>query len=281
MIVNQQKVIQREVAQDSAGQTNSVGAFGDIGASFNKTPSTTSDPTLNRLIQAGFDGLFGEDIPGLTPGQNDAANNPSAVVGFANQDKDWRVRISIAPSATLLYRSTNPGILRILQRTDGVIFPYTPQITINHSANYSQQNITHANYKQYFYESSAVDSIQLTGEFTAQTTDDAEYLLAAIQFFRSATKMFYGDSGKYQGSPPPIVYLNGYGKQYLPNVPCVITLFSQQLPNDVDYINANNTRVPTHSSLFLQLQPVYSRTRQKEFNFDKFASGQLLNKGFL
>jgi len=63
----------------------------------------------------------------------------------------------------------------------------------------------------------------------------------ALYFFRAATKMFYGNSGTYQGAPPPIVYLDGYGAHYLPHVPCLLTQFSHTMPNDVDYIETKVT----------------------------------------
>ena len=47
--------------------------------------------------------------------------------------------------------------------------------------------------------------------------------------------MFFGQGAK-AGNPPPIVYLDGYGSHYFPHVPCVITNFTHNLPNDVDYI---------------------------------------------
>ena len=305
MIVNQQKVTKPNRPTDRNNQTGTSNPIPGIQAQASLTSTglekdvttTTSsiNPSQARRDQAGFNGSLGADIP-------DATEPPPSgpTVGFAGQEKDWRVRLSVSPESEVLYRNPgDAGILNILRRTDGVIFPYVPQITINHNANYSQQNLTHANYRQYFYESSSVDNIQINGDFTAQTSDDARYLLAAIHFFRSATKMFYGDSGQYQGSPPPILYLDGYGKHYLPHVPCVVTYFSQMLPNDVDYINAevfaqdpteeeffngggsDKTRVPTACTLMIQLQPVYSRIRQKEFSFDKFAAGALINKGFI
>ena len=305
MIVNQQKITKPNRPTDRNNQTGISNPIPGIQAQASQTPTgafvtgnekdvttTTSsvDPSQARKEQAGFNGVLGADIPDATEPQ------PSGpTVGFAGQEKDWRVRLSVSPESEVLYRTPgNAGILNILRRTDGVIFPYIPQITINHNANYSQQNLTHANYRQYFYESSSVDNIQINGDFTAQTSDDARYLLAAVHFFRSATKMFYGDSGQYQGSPPPILYLDGYGKHYLPHVPCVVTYFSQMLPNDVDYINADvfdldpteeeffdgggssKTRVPTACTLMIQLQPVYSRIRQKEFSFDKFAAGAFI-----
>ena len=49
--------------------------------------------------------------------------------------------------------------------------------------------------------------------------------------------MFFGTGDKV-GNPPPIVFLNGYGTHYFPNVPCLVTQFSHTLPADVDYIDS-------------------------------------------
>jgi hypothetical protein len=59
--------------------------------------------------------------------------------------------------------------------------------------------------------------------------------MAAIYFFRAATKMFFG-TGANVGNPPPIVFLDGYGSHYFPHVPCVITSFQHTMPAEVDYI---------------------------------------------
>lgn len=163
---------------------------------------------------------------------------------------DWRVKISINPNSKILYwdpaaTGSSPGLLAPLKHTDGFIFPYVPQVSVTHSANYSSVPLTHSNYAQYFYESSSVAAITISGDFTVQNIDEAKYFLAGIYFFRACTKMFYGLSGDYQGSPPPIVYLDGYGQHYLPHVPCVVTGFSHTMPNDVDYLEVNTPQSVT------------------------------------
>ena len=194
---------------------------------------------------------------------------------------DWRVRISVSPNANILYRAGGDIMLPLLN-TDGVIFPYVPTLQIQQSAKYNSTDLTHSNYTNYFYQSSQVQAIQIAGEFSAQTSSEADYVLATIHFFRSATKMFFGNSGEFQGSPPPIVYLDGYGKHYLPHVPCLVTNFTHAMPPEVDYIAASNgQRIPTLSTINVSLQPVYSRKRQLEFNFEQFAAGQQLDKGFI
>ena len=133
------------------------------------------------------------------------------------------------------------GILAPLAETDGVIFPYTPQISVVYTANYEPTSITHSNYKIAQYQSSSVDSIQINCDFTAQDTKEASYLLAVIHFFRSVTKMFYGqDENPKPGTPPPLCYLVGMGSFQFDMHPLVITSFQYNLPDDVDYIRSTS-----------------------------------------
>ena len=157
------------------------------------------------------------------------------------QVKDWRVRLRLSPGADYLYKApeSQQGILKYLNETDGVVFPYTPNITVSYSANYDQINPTHSNYKVLQYTNSSVDSVSISCDFTAQDTREANYLLAVIHFFRSVTKMFYGqDQNPKPGTPPPLVYLFGLGEFQFNAHPLVVTNFNYALPSDVDYIRA-------------------------------------------
>lgn len=251
------------------------------------------DPGQARLALSGLlkGGARNKSINGLTPD-----------VRFSAESSDWRVKISLADSANYFYKDPNPGILAPLKGTGGVIYPYTPQISVTHNAKYGSQNLTHSNYTNYFYEGSEVQAINVTGEFSIQTLEDGRYVLACIQFFRAATKMFFGsgaamDKGGHVGAPPPMVFLNGYGTYYFPNVPCVITSFQHTMSQEVDYINIpiggttlvddqtgkkdtvsdKYVRLPTLSTLAVTLQPIYSRRSLSDnFSLDKFARGDLI-----
>lgn len=166
------------------------------------------------------------------------------VVNFQAK-QDWRVRLSLSPGATYLYKANPPGILAPLQATDGVIFPYTPAISVQYNANYDPTELTHSNYKFFSYRGSAVDSVTIGCDFTAQDTFEAQYVLAVIHFFRSMTKMFYGlDQNPTNGTPPPLCYLSGLGAFQFDAHPLVITAFTYTLPTDVDYILAGSTSTP-------------------------------------
>ena len=155
-------------------------------------------------------------------------------------DGDWRVRLRLAPNANYLYKTpgiNTAGILEPLRSTDGVIFPYTPRIDTQYNADYTPADLVHANYRSYFYKGSRVGDIIVNADFTAQDTKEADYLLAVIHFFKSCTKMFYGQDAE-RGSPPPLVYLSGLGQYQFNEHPCVIGQFNYNLPADVDYIRA-------------------------------------------
>lgn len=217
--------------------------------------------------------------------------------GIAPED-DWRIRISLQPSlAKYFYYNQDNILLSPLRSTNGVIFPYTPQIQVTHQARYNPQLLTHSNYASYFYEGSEVQQISIQGDFTVQNVADGQYLMAVIHFFRSVTKMFYGKD-LYAGAPPPLVFLNGYGSLYFPNVSSVVTNFTHTMPSDADYIEVpldqslnnyagnsvnlrriNSVRLPTASTISVSLQPIYSRTNiANNFSVQTFARGQLNNK---
>ena len=179
--------------------------------------------------------------------QNTIANQRSN-----KNNADWRVKLRLAPQADYLYAAADPGILKPLKATDGVLFPYTPTIQTTYKANYSQSDITHSNYKGYFYQGSAVEPVTLSCPFTAQNTTDAEYLLAVIHFFKSVTKMFYGQDPQ-RGAPPPLVYLTGFGQFQFNEHPCVVTSFTYELPADIDYIRAYSPNV-NNANMLMQRQ---------------------------
>lgn len=181
----------------------------------------------------------GPPTVGLTGGIESAAGAATAQdqANFAAK-ADWRVRLSLAPGSNYLYNDPEGDtILQPLKNTDGVIFPYTPSIQVNYAANYEGTSLTHTNYKIFQYQNSSVDQVQLTCEFTAQDVAEANYVLAVIHFFRSMTKMFYGqDSNPKNGTPPPLCYLYGMGGYQFDALPLAISGFSYSLPQDVDYI---------------------------------------------
>jgi hypothetical protein len=200
---------------------------------------------------------FGE--AGGVTSQVRQAQNQETTANLAQfpRNTDWRVTLRLAPGANYLYAAPDAGLLQPLKTTNGVVFPFTPAISTAYKANYSNYDLTHSNYRGYFYQNSYTDAVNLTATFTAQSTADAAYVLAVIHFFRSVTKMFYGQDAQ-RGSPPPLTYLSGLGDYQFNNHPCLVTSFNYTLPADVDYISSGS---PNNLGLNLQpLQNLYSTT---------------------
>jgi hypothetical protein len=191
---------------------------------------------------------------------------------------DWRVRI------TCQWDNFNSDLFKVLKGTGGVVWPYMPNITVSTKAEYNTIPITHANYSQYSYKNSVVDDITISGEFSCETASDGDYWIAATTFFKTATKMFFGE-GNLAGNPPIICNLTGYGSHVFDKVPVIIKSFSVDLKDDVNYIkcdpfkNGKYTWVPVLSTITVQVAPVYSRQGLRKFNLQDYASGKMSGAG--
>lgn len=122
----------------------------------------------------------------------------------------------------------------------GLIFPYTPNVSIQHTVNYERTDITHSNLAISHYKNTPPPTISIDATFTADTRENALHMLSAIWFLRACTKCDFGEMANgaentYAGMPPSILYLNGYN-QIMDNIPVVITGFSYTLPQDRDYV---------------------------------------------
>jgi hypothetical protein len=196
----------------------------------------------------------------------------------ANLD-DWRVRISCEWSIF------NSLLFQQLKDTGGVVWPYMPSVTVSTKAEYSTIPITHGNYAQYSYKNSVIDDITISGEFSCETNEEGSYWIAATTFFKTATKMFFGQ-GAQAGNPPVICKLSGYGSSIFQNVPVIIKSFSVDLKDDVNYIRcepsydtADYTWVPTLSTITVVVAPVYTRQGLRQFNLQNYAAGQMIGPG--
>ena len=227
-----------------------------------------TNPRTARLYNNGLNA-------GAVPAFGISSASGSSDVAFADTTE---TRVIIYDNTGLFIDQSE--IMAPLQQIGGVLFPYTPAIQFAHKANYEIQHLIHTNYGVPQYSYSSVDNIGLTADFTANTPAEAEYIVAVIHFFRSVTKMFYGQD-QAAGTPPPVLYLNGHGPFLMDLIPVVVSSFDYSLPTDVDYISCNvageKQRVPTMISIQLSLIPTYSRNNiSNNFGLTDFASGGLI-----
>jgi hypothetical protein len=211
--------------------------------------------------------------------------NLNTLTGGVNQ-VDWRTRLTVGPAYVTMLHGP---ILAPLTNSGGIVFPYTPNIFLQHSGNYGGGGLTHSNYDHPSFESHSVGQIAITGAFTANSSADADYIRATIHFLRTVTKMFFGqDESPVPGTPPPVLRLNSHGDYILSNVPVVVEMFSVDLSSNTDYIRTTDgkSRIPTNCQFSVMVKPAYSRaSTSRRFSLRGFANGDLLGNrsegGFL
>ena len=270
-------------------------AFGDIGKIAKNVGGGIFNRTLGRLFGAGIS-------------TDSRLVNTRAKWSGRSDKKDWRVRLQIPDGPlTKFFDLNNNPILQPLADSQGMFWPLTPSMTIQHTASYNPLDQVHSNYPHQAYQNSQVDSINIIGEFPVQNQQDAKHWVATVNFLRTATKMFFGsDEGLdgLKGNPPPILHLSGYGDHMYNKVPVVVNTYNLELRQGIDYISTKQsstpykqlngpdagfdqsaiagesaTWAPTLSNISVLVTPIYSRDSIKNFSMKKFVRGELNGKG--
>ena len=270
-------------------------AFGDIGKIVKNVGGGILNRTLGRLTGAGI--------------STDSRIVQARAKWSGRSDKtDWRVRLQVPDGPlTKFFDFNNNPVMQPLAASQGIFWPLTPAVVIQHSANYNAMDQVHSNYPHQAYQNSQVDSMNIIGEFPVQNSEDAKHWVATVNFLRTATKMFFGDEAGIdglKGNPPPIMHLYGYGDHMFNKVPVVVNTFNVELRPGIDYISTkqastpykelngpdagfdqsviageSQTWAPTLSNISVLVTPIYSRDSIKNFSMKKFVRGELNGKG--
>ena len=269
-------------------------AFGDIGKIVKNVGSGIFNRTLGRLTGAGI--------------SSDSRIVQARAKWSGRSDKtDWRVRLQVPDGPlTKFFDFNNNPLMQPLAPSQGIFWPLTPSMTIQHSANYNAMDQIHSNFPHQAYQNSQVDSINIIGEYPVQNAEDAKHWVATVNFLRTATKMFFGndDGDGLKGNPPPILHLSGYGDHMYNRVPVVVNTYNLELRQGIDYISTkqsntpyrelngpdagfdlsaeqgeSQTWAPTLSNISVLVTPIYSRDSIKNFSMKKFVNGELNGKG--
>lgn len=309
-VVRSQKDTINTASKETAAVENSVNptntsaaesASADKVASGGIVGNTNGDPNPNAVITpgTGSDPIANVDVTGQGKLSSSMPVLPTKVTTTvisknASGLPDHRVKIIVPES--YIKMSTRGNIMDgsggHIYNNQGIVFPYTPTISYEHKADYTDQKIMHSNYSQYFYQRSYITSFTITGKFTVQNDGDAMAYLATVHLLRALTKMLYGgDTGdEMSGSPPPVCRLKAYGDYMLDGVPISITGVKFELPDAVDYYTLGNvspnrvfgrTTVPTLSTIVVSCVPMYSRAEQQKFSVKSWLAGDLRKKGYL
>ena len=216
---------------------------------------------------------------------------------FGGRDLFWRgaLEIESTPEGRRGDMENIDYLLRPLYQTGGLVWQYTPNIFYGGSVNYSAQEFQGSNYPLNIYVNSQPPEYPIIAQFTANTIDEARYLLGVMHFIKIATKSYFGDAavtdGLY-GTPPPVLLFEYLGEHGFNKVPVIITQYSINLQNDVDYIpvvtsvagngNEETTFVPTKSEISIAIKPQYAPLKlRKRFDLREFTTGKNYRHGFV
>lgn len=180
--------------------------------------------------------------------------------------------------------SDTSNVMRPLRLANRLVFPYTPTVQTGSTAEYDDYSVMQSAYKYPSFIKSYPKEILVSGDFTAQTETEARYVLAAMQFFKSIVKPYFGATDPRAGTPPAVVLFNYLGKHHFNDVPVIVKDYSYTLEPNVDYVYIEefDSYVPTKITISVTLDTYYNpRTIRDKFNLDEFKTGKLYNNGFL
>lgn len=221
--------------------------------------------------------------------------------------KDYRAKIQpmgkdYKSMKLILGEDSSDNILRPLWKTQGLMFPYTPMIQVQHAnVGYGNYELAHTNYDYFAYQKTSSPTATVTGVFGAHTQEEAEYMMAAIHFFRVVSKSNFGLTDTNRGTPPPKLAFSAYGDAMFNRTPVYVRTVAFGLDQDVDYVPVRtkyltdtqfasdpvldemlaNSYVPLVLNIFVDVMvaPNPSQIRN-EFNLEEFRKGRLLDKGY-
>lgn len=214
--------------------------------------------------------------------------------GKLGETYDWRARLRPKNGGVeQFYNKTGMAglnhLLKPLEESGGLVWQYTPVIFLSGSAEYNETMMQGMNYPINTFISSRPPDIPITADFSANNIEEARYLLAIMTFLKICTKAYFGDDAVARGRPgvpPPVLLFEYLGDHGFNKVPVVVTNWSMQLPDNVDYVpvqvNDQVTYVPTLTNIMINLKPQYTPHKlRRRFSLEAITSGAAYKDGFI
>lgn len=208
----------------------------------------TQTPTVGNSI-SGLPSLIGSSV---------AASSPTTV------SADMRIRLAaLNPSAVY----ANSPIMSILNQTGGMMFPYTPTISVTQGVDYMSLQLVHSNTDYQAYTRTPSVKISVNGKFTVQNLREGQYAMACIHFLRTVSKSYFGEKdaqasnnatsqltnlinspingllsppsaagGGNAGLPPPVLLFSGYGNLMFNRLRVILTSHSYTFDETMDTV---------------------------------------------
>jgi len=151
-----------------------------------------------------------------------------------------------------------------------------PVLSESRAAAYEAESLLHSPESFSAYTSTEQREFTLESRFFCRNTDDARANNTIINVVRSLVMPDYNKSG----SPPTPIKLYAYGSWHIHGLPCLVTSYSFDFPNDVDYITTEDFSVPVIFNLSITLKEQHSVKQLRQYSLAEFRKGEMVAKGF-
>lgn len=194
-------------------------------------PSALSGLTTGSQIGKAF---------GTGAGKSSSATNAGSAGSSGSASKIENVAARLVP----FDMGSLGGPLEPIKMSGGLVFQYTPTITETIAVKYADSgDLVHTNESYQVYKGTDNRKISLSNvSFTADTEENARYMLAAIHFFRVYTLMDFG-KGK-SGKPPSPMWFSAYGKLAFDQIPVLLSGANITWSHEKDYIRVSASIMP-------------------------------------
>lgn len=245
------------------------------------TPTVTIpgiDPNLLTSFTTLNAGTMGSVAAAASAATGTTPATPTA--SLTQSQGDYRLRLAHLSG----YQNPYPGIMAPLSGTRGLLFPYTPTISVSQDVDYANMQMTHSNTDYYSFSRSPNTTISITAKFSVQNQTEGKYVTGALMFLKSVSKMNFGQNDANKGLPPPILTLNGYGTYNFNMVRVFLKQHSFSYEENMDLVRV------TVGSGYMMLPPLFTvtlsltaqqtpRAMRQDFTLDAYRDGSLLAKG--
>lgn len=135
-----------------------------------------------------------------------------------------------------------------------VVFQASSPVSESRSASYDPYGIVHLPTSLWAYRSTSGRKFQVQGKIVSRTPNEAGANAGYLNLIRKWILPDFGGTG----ATPPIVFFSAYNNDNIDRVQCVISAYSWNFPEDVDYIYSGSVPMPIIGALSVDLEEVYS-----------------------
>ncbi|MFA5490751.1 MAG: hypothetical protein WC284_16345, partial [Candidimonas sp.] len=146
-------------------------------------------------------------------------------ISSAQSELDRRARLrpfDTSVARNNVYGDRN-GIMNLLYETHGMVWPYTPSISVQQNIEYTQLQMIHTNQEFHAYSRTPAFTFTCTGPWTCQNIEEKNYAFACFHFLRTVSKMRFGETDSLRGTPPPMLLFSAHGNMMFNDLPVIVT----------------------------------------------------------